>query len=51
MELIIASQNQNKLVEFKKILGDKINLFSFSDIGLNQEIPENEKTIKKKRNV
>ena len=47
MELIIASQNQNKLVEFKKILGDKIKLFSLSDIGLNQEIPENEKTIKK----
>ena len=47
MELIIASQNQNKLVEFKKILGDKVNLFSLSDIGLNQEIPENEKTIKK----
>ena len=47
MELIIASQNQNKLVEFKKILGDKINLFSLSDIGLNQEIPENQKTIKK----
>ena len=47
MELIIASQNQNKLVDFKKILGDKINLFSLSDIGLNQEIPENEKTIKK----
>ena len=47
MELIIASQNQNKLLEFKKILGDKINLFSLSDIGLNQEIPENEKTIKK----
>lgn len=47
MELIIASQNQNKLVEFKKILGAKINLFSLSDIGLNQEIPENEKTIKK----
>ena len=47
MELIIASQKQNKLVEFKKILGDKINLFSLSDIGLNQEIPENKKTIKK----
>ena len=47
MELIIASQNQNKLMEFKKILGDKINLFSLSEIGLNQEIPENEKTIKK----
>ena len=47
MELIIASQNQNKLVEFKKILGDKINLFSLSDICLNQEIPDNEKTIKK----
>ena len=47
MELIIASQNQNKLVEFKKILGDKINLFSLSDFGFNQEIPENEKTIKK----
>ena len=38
MELIVASQNQNKLVEFKKILGDKINLFSLSDIGLNQRV-------------
>ena len=31
MELIIASSNQNKLLEFKKILGDKITLYNLSD--------------------
>ena len=47
MELVIASHNQNKLLEFKKILGDKVILHSLGDIGLHQEIPENENTIKK----
>jgi len=47
MELIIASHNQNKLIEFKKILGDKITLYNLSDYNLNKEIPEHEDTIKK----
>ena len=47
MELIIASSNQNKLLEFKKILGDKINLYSLSDYNINKEIPEDEDTNKK----
>ena len=47
MELIIASHNQNKLIEFKKILGDKITLYNLSDYNLNEEIPEHEDTIKK----
>ena len=47
MELIIASSNQNKLLEFKKILGDKITLYNLSDYNINKEIPEDEDTIKK----
>ena len=47
MELIIASHNQNKLIEFKKILGDKITLYNLSDYNLNEEISEHEDTIKK----
>ena len=47
MELIIASHNQDKLNEFKKILGDKIKLFSLYELGFNYEIPEKEKTIEK----
>ena len=42
MELIIASSNQNKLLEFKKILGDKITLYNLSDYNINKEIPEDE---------
>tara|TARA_S200000501_G_scaffold22101_1_gene19304 strand:+ start:26 stop:610 length:585 start_codon:yes stop_codon:yes gene_type:complete len=47
MELIIASTNEKKLFEFKKILGDKITLHSLSDYNINKEIPEDEDTIKK----
>ena len=47
MELIIASSNQNKLLEFKKILGNKITLYNLSDYNINKEIPEDEDTIKK----
>ena len=33
MELIIASHNENKILEFKKKLGKKFFLKSLSDIG------------------
>ena len=47
MELIIASHNQDKLNEFKKIIGNKIKLYSLYELGFNDEIPEREKTVEK----
>ena len=47
MELIIATHNENKVLEFKKKLGSKYLLKSLSDLNFTEEIPENENTIKK----
>ena len=47
MELIIASHNENKILEFKNKLGKKIFVKSLSDIGFKDDIPENESTIEK----
>jgi len=47
MELIIASHNENKILEFKNKLGKKIFLKSLREIGFNDDIPENENTIEK----
>ena len=47
MELIIASHNENKILEFKKKLGKNFFLKSLSDIGFKDDIPENENTIEK----
>ena len=45
MELIIASNNKNKIREIKEILGDlDINFKSLNDINFNQEIEENGET-------
>jgi XTP/dITP diphosphohydrolase len=47
MELIIATHNENKVLEFKKKLGSKYLLKSLSDLNFTKEIPENENSIKK----
>ena len=47
MELIIATHNENKVLEFKKKLGCKYLLKSLSDLNFTEEIPENENSIKK----
>ena len=47
MELIIATHNENKVLEFKKKLGSKYKLKSLSDLNFTEEIPENENSIKK----
>ena len=47
MELIIASHNENKVLEFKKKIGKNFLIKSLSDIGFIEDIPENEDTIKK----
>jgi XTP/dITP diphosphohydrolase len=45
MELIFASNNNNKLREIKYMLGNSITLLSLSDINIAEDIPENELTI------
>ena len=47
MELIIATHNENKVLEFKKKLSSKYLLKSLSDLNFTEEIPENENSIKK----
>jgi len=47
MELIIASHNENKILEFKKKIGNKFLIKSLRDLNFNEEIPENENSIKK----
>ena len=47
MELIIATHNENKVLEFKKKLSGKYLLKSLSDLNFTDEIPENENSIKK----
>lgn len=47
MDLIVATQNENKVLEFKKMLGDKFLIKSLNDLNFKDEIPENENTIRK----
>ncbi len=45
MELVFATNNQNKLTEIQKLLNHSINLKSLTDIGCNEEIPETGDTL------
>ncbi|HOO99146.1 MAG TPA: RdgB/HAM1 family non-canonical purine NTP pyrophosphatase [Bacteroidales bacterium] len=45
MQLVFATNNHNKVREINNILGDSFNLLSLGDLGLNEDIPENEPTI------
>lgn len=45
MEIVFASNNIYKLNEIKDILDDSFSLLSLSDIGMNEEIPENEMSL------
>lgn len=38
--LVFATNNSHKLREARQILGDRVNILSFSDIGCNDDIPE-----------
>jgi XTP/dITP diphosphohydrolase len=42
MELVFASNNQNKVKEIKSLLGENLNLLGLSDINIFDDIPENE---------
>jgi XTP/dITP diphosphohydrolase len=46
MELIFASQNQNKLNEIQSKLSSNIKLIGLKDLNYNEELPETAKTIK-----
>ena len=43
--LVFATNNAHKLGEIRKIVGDKINVLSLSDLGCTQDIPEDEPTL------
>lgn len=45
MELVFASNNRNKIREINHILGNSFSLLSLYDIGLSEDIPENEPTL------
>ena len=45
MEIIFASNNLNKIREINNILGNSFTLLSLKDIGINEDIPENEMTL------
>ena len=50
MELIIATHNKNKVLEFKKKLSTNFSIKSLHDLNFYEEIPENENSVKKKCN-
>lgn len=45
MDIVFATNNENKTREIRHILGDSFNLLSLSDLNINEEIPENEPTL------
>ena len=45
-ELVIATNNQHKVEEIRRALGDKIKLISLKDLGCREEIPEDGTTLK-----
>lgn len=45
MELIFATQNNNKTREIEQILGGDIKLINLRTLGLQEDIPENEHTL------
>jgi XTP/dITP diphosphohydrolase len=45
MQLVFASNNQNKIKEIQQMLPESITILSLEDIGCNEEIPETADTI------
>lgn len=43
--MVFATNNEHKLREIRQILGDKIEIRSLSDIGCNEDIPEDSDTL------
>ncbi len=45
MEIVFATNNVNKIKEIRHILGDSFKLLSLHDLGIFEDIPENELTL------
>ncbi len=45
MDIIFATNNENKTREISNILGDGINLLSLNDLNIHEDIPENGSTL------
>ena len=46
MKIVFATNNQNKLMEVRKILGNRFDIVSLSEIGCHEDIPEKGQTLK-----
>ena len=46
MKIVFATNNQNKLMEVRKILGNRFDVVSLSEIGCHEDIPEKGQTLK-----
>ncbi len=46
MKIVFATNNQNKLVEVRNILGNQFDIVSLKDIGCYEDIPEKGQTLK-----
>lgn len=44
-EIVFATNNQHKLDEIRRIVGDRIRVLSLSDIGCHEDIPETAETL------
>lgn len=44
-ELVFATNNANKLKEIRAVLGDKVNVISLQELGVNEDIPETRNTL------
>ncbi|MDN5215701.1 non-canonical purine NTP diphosphatase [Fulvivirgaceae bacterium BMA12] len=45
MDICFATNNQNKLKEIRSLIGERFKILSLSDIGCNEELPENQETL------
>lgn len=45
MDIVFATNNENKTREIRNILGSSFNLLSLTDLNINEDIPENEPTL------
>jgi len=45
MDIVFATNNENKTREIRNILGKSFNLLSLNDLNINEDIPENEPTL------
>lgn len=45
MQIVFATNNENKLREINHILGNSFNLLSLNDLNIKEDIPENESTL------